>query len=595
MTKITKKTTQFNSTPVLDENNEKPTDEVKNESTPVDEVSLENEDSKNGQQTDFLKYIMDTGIELFKDQMGQAHARVKLDEGNRILEVESDNFTGWLEKQLYKHLKHAPPKNQVEALQRDLAFKARFERPEYPLAVRVARYKDSIWVDINGSQAVKVNPGSWEIVDDPPILFRSFPHQKPLPVPVKGGDPCDILRFVNLKNEDQKRLYMCFLVTALIPDIPIAILVLNGSPGSAKSTLLKFTKLLLDPSKPVFQGKLRNMKDFAQIASQHRMLAFDNLSKLGDEQSDILCGAITGDGDCKRKAYTDHATTSFEYRNIVGLTGVHLLPERSDLLDRSLILTLDRIDETDVKYEEELTQEFEKALPSIFGGILDTLAEVLVIKETISIDEKPRLADFAKYGASAAEALGWGKDAFLDVFKSNIALQNDSIIEADPFTQTVIKFMEEHDEWDSTATDLLVKLNKIASALELDTKASNWPKSSNKIATALRYSEQALLSEGISWHKGKGADRKKYFLEKADISSVVGPDPANAHGEQMSIDTPEPSSIVGSVDSDDDDDTLSLNNGKEIVKKIKASQNESWAEICLEYWLEKECMVNPST
>jgi hypothetical protein len=144
--------------------------------------------------------------------------------------------------------------------------------------------------------------------------------------------------FINLKDENTKFLFLCYLVVAFVPDIPIAALILHGVQGTAKTTLLKIVKRLLDPSVVEVRGNVKSQEDFVLSAFRNRVLFFDNITTVPEWLSDAICRTVTGEGQEKRTLYTDEDTTFFEYVRVVGLAGINMVTNRPDLLDRSVIL-----------------------------------------------------------------------------------------------------------------------------------------------------------------------------------------------------------------------------------------------------------------
>ncbi|HUW13097.1 MAG TPA: hypothetical protein VM537_25455, partial [Anaerolineae bacterium] len=284
----------------------------------VETPTSEEGGKRESQATLLIDLVLTQCVHLFHDERREPYATVPLAGRRQIMAVGSRHFRDWLSSLAWKDMGKALGGDVLAAACQVLAGKARFESPQCPLQVRCAWYGDAIWIDLDGSRAVQVRPDGWEIVLEPPILFRSFPHQRALPEPVKGGNPREVLQFLNLRDHDAEVLLLCYLVAALVPDIPVAALVVHGPQGSAKTTLLKVLKRLLDPSAVEVRGSIRDPGEFAQAAFQTRVLFFDNLSRMPQWFSDALCRTVSGEGWSKRTLYTDEDTTVLEYQRVVG-------------------------------------------------------------------------------------------------------------------------------------------------------------------------------------------------------------------------------------------------------------------------------------
>src|SRR5262249_44115501 len=145
----------------------------------------------------------------------------------------------------------------------------------------------------------------WQVVDDPPILFRQFNHQLPLPLPLRGGGLEQLLNFLNIGSENDLLLLLVWLVVAPVPEIARPILILHGPQGSAKTTAARILKALIDPSAVQNLSVGRDIGEIVLHLDHHAVPAFDNLSGLAQWQSDALCRAVTGGGFSKRMLYTD--------------------------------------------------------------------------------------------------------------------------------------------------------------------------------------------------------------------------------------------------------------------------------------------------
>jgi len=127
-----------------------------------------------------------------------------------------------------------------------------FDGKEYTLHNRVCWYpvNEAIWYDLGNWQAVKITAQGREVVKNPPILFKKHKHQKPIDASQisPSGDVKKVLRFVNIKDEKERLLFVVSLVSYFIPDIPHVILVLHGEKGATKNHFTQINKKLIDPS-----------------------------------------------------------------------------------------------------------------------------------------------------------------------------------------------------------------------------------------------------------------------------------------------------------------------------------------------------------
>ena len=504
------------------------------------------EGEKKTQARKLAELALQSGIELFHDERGEPYARIALPEGRRILSLNAQDFGRWLGRLAWNEMEKAPGSQVISAARLALSSMARFDHPEYRLQVRSARIEDAIWLDLDGSKAVRVWPGGWEVVDEPPIIFRWFAHQKPLPIPTPGGDPFQVLEFANLRTEDARLLLVCYLVAALVPEIPIAALVLHGIQGSAKTTLLKIIKSLLDPSIVPVRGGVRDLTEFALAAWQNRVLYFDNLTSMPLWLSDALCRTVSGEGWSKRTLYTDEDSTVFEYRRVVGIAGINLVAEQPDLLDRSLILPLDPLPQGSRRAEQLFWREFDKVRPQILGGLLDVLARTFEIEKHLTTDDLPRMADFARWGAAAATAVDRTPDEFLNAYEENVRRQNAAALEASPAAEAILAFMEDKSIWQGTPGDLLESLERVAEDLRINTRARHWPKSPSWLTRRLREVEPNLQAYGLVVGSRKSGSRREVTLDKTCKNGVPAvPDDRTCPGTlarpaaaQLGLETP---------------------------------------------------------
>ena len=61
---------------------------------------------------------------------------------------------------------------------------------------------------------------------------------------------------------------------------------------------------------------------------------------LADWGADLLCRLCTGEGDAKRRLYTDDDTVVVELKRAILLNAINVPSDRADVLDRTLALEL---------------------------------------------------------------------------------------------------------------------------------------------------------------------------------------------------------------------------------------------------------------
>ena len=100
--------------------------------------------------------------------------------------------------------------------------------------------------------------------------------------------------------------------------------------------------------------------------------------------------------DCHR--FTDDEDILYAFRSCIGLNGITLAATKPDLLDRSILVELERIPRTVRKTEQEFWTEFEHIRPYLLGGLFDLLSTALRMKDRVQVHPLPRMADFALWG-----------------------------------------------------------------------------------------------------------------------------------------------------------------------------------------------------
>ena len=463
----------------------------------------------------------DPAITLFHDEFDTAYAKFSSGEHKEVLPVDGSVFKKWLSKSYYDLHKKTLNQNVLSTALQTIAGRACFDGEAIKLHTRAAIIDGSIWYDLADKEwrTVKITAEGWGVIDNPPTIFRRQQHQAAQVEPVIGGDIRDVLRFVNISEESQQVLFLVLLVSYFIPDFPHPIAYVYGPQGSAKSTLSKIIRKLVDPSRIEVLSLPRKEEDLVQVLSHHYQLFFDNVGNISDSVSDLLCRAVTGSGFSKRQLYTNDEDIIYSIQANIGINGINLSSSRPDLLERSILFELRRVEKTDRRQELQLLEEFERERPKILGAIFDTLAKTLVLKPAISVPSLPRMADFALWGCAIAEAMGYTKETFLNAYYSNIDSQNVEVIGEHIEAELLCVFMEDRHEWDGSMSELFEHLKKDAEI------GGDFPKSANALSRKLNTLKINLEEAGIKIIRNKGTRRtltiRKIPANIADTADTV--------------------------------------------------------------------------
>lgn len=463
-----------------------------------------------------LEHIETLGALLFKDQQGDAYIAIPADGHHEIWPCNSKAIRRRLALEYWKLAKNAPTTEAIKNVIGVLEGRASFEGPQYRLEIRSAWHGEELWYDPTDEswRAIRVTSEGWQLVDNPPILFKRYSHNRPQVTPISGGDIRLFLNYVNVKDEQQKLLLLVFLVSCFIPDIAHVILVVFGAQGSAKSTLSKMLRKVIDPSAIEVASMPETHKELVQTLAHHAFLFFDNVSYISESTSDILCKAVTGSGFPKRELYSDDEDIIYNFKRCIGINGINLVSTRPDLLERSLLLGLERIDPRDRKQEKEMAESFSKDLPLILGGVFDALVKALHIKQTVILTNTPRMADFAVWGCAIAEALGFSQKEFLAAYRHNIDQQTEVSLNENIVAAAVVSFMADKETWKGTASELLQLLRQFVASDGFDVFEKYWPRASNVLMRRLNELSVNLKAVGISVVSVPGTTREVVITKK---------------------------------------------------------------------------------
>lgn len=471
--------------------------------------------------TNKLVYLAKSKIEeLFRDQFNKAYAVLNIEGHREIVYIKGRRFKLLLTKMFWDEFEKVA---YSESLNRTISLleAEAYSKMEIKLYNRVAWHDNEIWYDLTDDnyKAVRISKDGWEIVENPPILFRSYIHQKPANLDRESTNPKKLLDYINIDSEEDKLLLLVCVVTSFIPNIPHPIIVCYGPHGSAKSVLFKILKLLIDSSAMETLSLPTDIKEFVQQCSHHWCAYYDNVSHLSNSFSDAFCRAATGEGFSKRELYSDDTDFIYSFKRCLGVNAINISNTNSDFLDRAVIFKLDTISVDERKAEYELMKEVKKNLPSIRAGIFDILSKTMKIREEINIKKLPRMADFAIWGEAVARALGEPEGKFLRIYKQKIDERVLDVLEENLIGIAILKLMEEEKRWENTPMELLEKLTEIGEKHGINVKSKRWPVGPSWLTRRVREVETELKEQGIIVDYGKSGHRR-IILEKDNKNTV---------------------------------------------------------------------------
>ena len=402
---------------------------------------------------------------------------------------------GYLARSFYQQEGRVPGGQAVTDAMNTLHGIALFDGQHNRVFTRIGGQNGAIYLDLANDawEVVEISAAGWCIKTNPPVRFRRTSAMLPIPTPKHGGTIGDLRRFVNVREEDWP-LVPAVIVSLLRDRGPYPILVLHGEHGSAKSSLARVLRSLVDPNGAPLRVEPKEPRDLMIAAKNSWMVVLDNLSHISPWLSDALCRLSTGGGFATRKLYSDGDEAIFDAQRPVILNGIEELATRGDLLDRSVILHLPTIPDDKRRPEDAFWHEYEEAKPRILGAFLDAVVLALGGIEKVSLARLPRMADFAIWATAAEAALGIAPGKFMVAYTGNRDDANAMVLESSPVAALVQMFVA-NDEWEGTATDLLNELTELAD--ERTRQLKSWPKTPRSLSNVLRKLAPNLRAVGV--------------------------------------------------------------------------------------------------
>jgi energy-coupling factor transporter ATP-binding protein EcfA2 len=279
-------------------------------------------------------------------------------------------------------------------------------------------------------------------------------------------------------------------VAQLDPGIAHPVVLVTGQQGSGKSTAMRMLSGLLDASPVPLRKPPKDVESWTVTAAGSWSIAVDNVSTIPAWWSDSLCRAVTGDGDVRRKLYSDGDLSVFSFRRCVWLNGIDLTADRGDLAERAVVARFDRL--VGRRDERDLAAAWTDAHPRVLGVLLDLAVPVLAAREDVALPRDFRMIDFAKILAAVDTVTGSNGIERYTRQAHDLALD---AVSGDPVLGAITEKVKT--SWTGTSADLL---SLLAAGTFHGERAREWPTTARGLTGHLHRTAPQLREVGWTVH-----------------------------------------------------------------------------------------------
>ena len=394
------------------------------------------------------------------------------------------------------------------------------------------------WWDMGDDygRAIHYDKNGWKIEENPPQIFRRYPHTMQLPEPEQCGNLALFLPYLSLADAGDKLLAIIAPITYLIPEVPHVATTITGRQGSGKSTLDLLYQSLIDPSASGLLTMPQRDDDLIQVIEHHYLSIFDNVGWLTRTQSDTLCRAITGSGNEKRELYTTDDAFIRQFIRCIGLNSITMPVERSDLVSRNLFFNWLPLTWNKRKTDAEMKADIQRDTPKLIGAMLDVLVKAIQIYPDVKPKMNARMADFVKWGIAITKAMGLTQEDFEGAYAANLNTQDEELIKSSLVADQVIIYMTQTKQpiLEASAAEIKNDIEVWFNPLDaygrpigdLLTKKPGWPKTAKDFSIQLIDVSEALetfdfkVSRGERNSKGRTLRIEKLVRDPKDKETV---------------------------------------------------------------------------
>jgi len=431
--------------------------------------------------------------ELFHNHRGICFATFEQDGHKETWALGSSGLADWLGFIAYSELGFSLSESAIKQTIMSLTGIAKYEGETRDVYMRCAPLNDGYVIDIGNDQwqAINVTKDGWSVINEPDVRFTRSSTSTALPFPTVAN--LDLLwPHINI-TETHRPLVLAYILESWRPDTAYVVLAITGGQGSAKSSTHTRIRQLSDPNDVPLRAAPKTVHDVYVSAANNHQASFENMSNLSNGLQDALCTLSTGGGFASRKLYSDDDESVIEVKRPVIINSITTVTTRPDLIDRTVSLSLPKIDDANKRRDSQLDEEFECDESAIFAGLLDLFVKTLKILPSVSIEKPPRMIDFSYLGEAMNQALGADEGEFNRLYRKNRSESLANSLDSSPAALAVQDMMtQRRHPWEGTVGELKALLDN-----RHRQEGEGWPKSPRGLSDTLRRMSPALSELGL--------------------------------------------------------------------------------------------------
>ncbi|WP_298356922.1 ATP-binding protein [Rhodoblastus sp.] len=466
-----------------------------------------------------IRMVDNADISFWHDTAKNAYATFEIKGHRENHRITSKDFGRWVAAMAHAQGLTPPSSTTLNDALRVFEARAINDGPLRAPFKRVGERDGRWYIDpgFDDWSAIEITPEGWTPLaqhDLPMIRSPAMRAMPPLPR-LDQAPSIDILRpFVNA-DDAAFPLVVSWLIAALWPRGPYPILILQGEQGTAKSSLTRLLRQIVDPNAAPLRTMPKDEMDLLVSATHSHVLALDNLSRLSAEASDLMCGIATGTGSSARAKFTDGDEFIVATKNPIILNGITALANRPDLASRALVVQLQPIGDDARKSEQEYEAEWSEVAPRVLAALLDVMVCAIGNLPSTKMARSSRLADFERLIEAAAPALGWEPGEFGEIYRRNQEELDSVTIEADDMAASIVSLIEDDPphRWTGTPSALLDALGpKVSESVR---RSKSWPQNATALGNRLARLAPVLRRRGIIIDRRHSGERRITITQAA--------------------------------------------------------------------------------